>query len=274
MKLILTVVSAAFLILHGCGKHGSEDDDFHTETSAEPPSTQDQPKPPTPPSLDPDTIPADEDPLLNGALPPSPYDTSHAAGNGTFHPVDYLDSMVAQLDSGSLSYLIPEEMKAGISSKVEVRLIRKVGAEAVLSVTKDTPPGVESIVDTIRTSAVMSVRLQGNNFEIVELSNERQIVISFENTRWEWLVTPLSSGSHTLKITAIAHLIAPPDLDEVWDLPIYSKQVKVAVNLPYSFSKIWTEHWEWFLGTLIIPLVIELYRRVRKSKKKQKLKHS
>ncbi len=96
------------------------------------------------------------------------------------------------------------------------------------------------------------------NFIIVSISPEEQLVENDKFTKWEWDVTALKEGNNKLKLT----------VDIIYDDK--SKNVEVYEDFIYVYSDktglentsiFFVEHWKWFLSTLIIPILIFLYKK-------------
>jgi hypothetical protein len=103
------------------------------------------------------------------------------------------------------------------------------------------------MIEDTKIHDYMTVKLKGENFKIVALNNEDQILIKNNLTCWKWNVIPTKSGLHDLILVVSARIKVE---DEVIDLPIRTKTIKVRVNIPYLMKKFTKENWQWIVGAL------------------------
>jgi hypothetical protein len=159
-----------------------------------------------------------------------------------------------RLPVGQIAFNPPAAMREGAAERIEVRVAEAKAASAL--------PEMSGNVQTepIRVSPVMSVQLQGASFHITPLDPQDQIVTSDGFTQWDFDVTPVASGDQTLSLTASVEIAVPGFGPQRRAFPVLSRTVHVQVN-PVGFL---TDNWQWFAGTILIPLAVFAYQKMVK----------
>lgn len=165
---------------------------------------------------------------------------------------------------GDINYVMKDTMVVNKSSIVNMTISESVDRETIIK-NIDSFTNENTHTSIIRISPIMRAKLidpNGENFRIIPITPEEQIVENDQITKWEWDVTPLKEGNNKLKLT----------VDIIYEEN--SKNVEVYEDFIYVYSdKTWwddfvdfiSSNWEWFLSTLIIPLFIWVYNK-RKEK--------
>ncbi len=164
---------------------------------------------------------------------------------------------IRELAPGHIVFNTPEQARVADRERVEVRISRAFSGEVEDQVKSQLKDGLRGRgipqLDNIRVGDRMKVELIDNDqaFIIRPLSaTEQQIRPPF--TLWEWNVTPQKSGVHALTLSVTAVLVVPGQDPEHNAQPVYDRDIQVNVNLPYSTSKFWGDHWQWILGTPMV----------------------
>jgi len=108
---------------------------------------------------------------------------------------------------------------------------------------------------------------EDESFNITPLNTENQILEDESYTEWGWVVSPLESGKHYLKLI-IKIKIEIEGESSYKDIVVFDKNIEVKSNLKYGIKSWFSSYWQWLLSSIIIPLVIFLYKK-RKDKKKE-----
>jgi hypothetical protein len=167
-----------------------------------------------------------------------------------------------RLPLGQIVFNPPATMKEETTERVEVRI-----ADAkVANVTANMPGNIQTA--PIQVSTVMSVQLQGTSFHVTPLDPQDQIVTADGFSQWDFDVMPTTSGDQTLSLTASVEIVVPGMGPQRRAFPVLSRMVHVQVN-PVSFL---TDNWQWFAGTILIPLAVIAWQWLwkRRSSKPQK----
>jgi hypothetical protein len=84
-------------------------------------------------------------------------------------------------------------------------------------------------------------------------------VDALDGARWEWLVTASKAGKYRLLVEAMVEVGDGPTKD-VHRFFSYSQELTVEVP-PGAWL---ADHWQWILGTLVIPLLVAAWKWWRK----------
>jgi len=167
---------------------------------------------------------------------------------------------------GDINYIMTDTMIINQSTIINVTISENVSKDTIIKEVKSFTED-NTVVYVIRIAPVMRVKLidpsGGENFTIVSVTPEEQIVENDEFTKWEWDVTALKIGNNKLKLTVDIVVDDKTKNIEVYEDFIYVYSDKTWWN---SFIDFMRENWKWVLSTLIIPFLIYMYK-IRKNKK-------
>jgi hypothetical protein len=179
-----------------------------------------------------------------------------------------VEDEIEKLVPGRILFNPPEKMKVGVRERVEVRITRSFTHDLTRALKGSGKPQIEQI----KIGAYMAANLIGQNFEITSLNNEEQVVVGSGFTQWAWDVVPLRSGVQPLLLRVTVRLKIPEVGEEKKDLPVFEREIKVAVNPVYSAAKFVENYWQWIITVILIPVagwLISLWIKLRKNKKKE-----
>jgi len=108
----------------------------------------------------------------------------------------------------------------------------------------------------------MKVRLTGEAFSIQALNEEAQVIPAHGYTEWAWDVVPVQSGTRTLHLHVTVRIRLPHG-EERKDHPVVDRIIQVDVDSIYSIKKWIADHWQWLLGTLVIPLIAWIWAKLQ-----------
>lgn len=180
---------------------------------------------------------------------PMPKDTPGFLNNS----IDWALLMREELDKLSLGQILfnpPNEMKVGQSDRIEVRISQNLKIDIHNNLKGKGLP--EIFINKV--SPFMKVRLSGNDFDIITLHEEGQIVSKDDYTEWAWDVMPLKAGIKALHLL-ISVRIQMSLREEKKDFPIIDKDVKVNVNPIYTTKRFIKNNWKWIATALILPIL-------------------
>lgn len=175
-------------------------------------------------------------------------------------------SKSVSMSDGRVVYKIPERMKIRETSKVLLRISK---SKATVSV-------YDNLDGTVRTSEIpvtqtMEVNLidpspaDNRSFDIVPGNNAVQIIDDGETyTEWSWNVTPVRTGSSSLKI--VVSVIRDGNKKDV----VYEDSVMIEKDLQNQISFFWGKYWQWLIGTFLLPFFLWLYKRKKDKKEEEK----
>lgn len=162
---------------------------------------------------------------------------------------------------GDINYVVNDTMVVGEISIVNMTISKSVNKEILIN-DINTFNENNLFTEVIRISPIMSARLidpkNGENFIIVSITPEEQLIESDDYTKWQWQVTPLNKGNHKLTLTVDIIYETNRKNIKVYDdfIYVYNKD-KLTIKLLNFFKN----NWEWLLSTLLIPFFIFIYNK-------------
>jgi hypothetical protein len=165
---------------------------------------------------------------------------------------------------GDIIYTIDNEMIVGEKSIVEMTLSFDMDIKKIIKNVK-TFQNKNLHNEKIRMSHVMISKLidpSGNNFIIVPITSERQLIEKNNYTLWKWYITPLVKGENELILTVdiIIH-------DNQKTIEVFNGYINVISNdtIITNIIKFLGNNWKWLLSTLLIPLIIFFYKKEKRN---------
>ena len=158
-----------------------------------------------------------------------------------------IDRRFRALNPGEWLISAPKEMRVAVPESFVVRIAPVNQSEEISS---DLPTGGQTSTSTIHLTPTMRATLAGAGFTIQSNSQEEQMIGGDSFTEWSWQVTPIESGNRELVATVYVVLDGKvKGIPRRWP-------VHVSANAGQSVSHFFATYWQWFLTTLIIPLVL------------------
>jgi type II secretory pathway pseudopilin PulG len=153
---------------------------------------------------------------------------------------------------GRIVFDPPPTMKQGEQQRITVR----ISPNALEDLTKDMPKDRDIVIDTIDVLPFMTVKLNGDEaFKISSLQPDNQFVSTDRYSEWNYDVRALKSGIHELDLTVGIRLKMKQGGEESRFYPLYARKVAISVGPWYTLTHFATDHWEWFLTVILIPLI-------------------
>lgn len=138
---------------------------------------------------------------------------------------------------GSLIYNPPETMKVAQSEIIEARIAREVKPELLEGLRGRGSPQV----DVIPVTAAMWLELHGDT-EVFRIEGGREKRLQFIDNeltgyaQWDWLVTPLKRGEHTLTLRFAGYEIRSDGSKADLGFAPIDKDIKITVNPRHSLN--------------------------------------
>ena len=186
-------------------------------------------------------------------------------------PLNALDSVVAALPLSDVAFDAPTEMILRRPTTIVVVLDPRRVPAAPRAVRKLDPASTDSLVATlllagssdsmpheaavIHYSPRMRAELRGQSFTITPRTPEEQGVGAREPTIWRWEVTPTEVEDHVLALT-ISALVSVHKHEVLKAYPVLDRHIRVHANVLYYAETLLAEHWEWIVGSLLLPFLI------------------
>lgn len=228
------------------------------ETAAEAPGAHPTPSAQSPVEV---TAPAAADhkvPQMKRRTAASPPPTSSSAVTGGTSAI--IDAELKKLAPGRILYNPPSEMKVGVKDRIEVRISKNQIEDLTRGLEGAGVPKIENL----RAGDSMKVRLTGDGFEIAALDSDEQLVSDDGFTQWCYDVTPVHSGDRVLSLIVTVRIAVPGVPDAVRDYAPFTRTIHVHVNPVYSTARFVQSNWQWLVGTLVIPLAVLAWNRMKK----------
>lgn len=180
-----------------------------------------------------------------------------------------LQNAIDTLPTGQVAFHHPSEMQVDQAEEVQVIISRDVTANLALDLPQSDDTGHHEITESqqIKISTSMKVQLNGDPyFKVTPLtSSEEQLIETSGSTEWRFTVVPLQKGRWPLHLTVTA-VVRAADLEKVKDLKVLDEQVTVTISTFAVVESFIVGNWQWFCGTLLIPLAVWLWPKLRSGK--------
>jgi hypothetical protein len=182
-----------------------------------------------------------------------------------------------QYTDGLIAYKVPKDMVVGSSYLVKIRITKENNKTMLIVGDRKIPIADDDnsivSVESINVSPIMSANLivAKNSFRIDTLSTEYQNISKRGYTEWAWNIIPLKGGNNLLKLNV--KIRVKEDGESYYkDIVVFDKKIKIKSNIKFSIITWISEHWEWFFGVILIPLIKWLYDEWKKRKEENKKK--
>jgi hypothetical protein len=212
-------------------------------------------------------------------LPPLlPTNTSlPSTGGGGFSAKELAELETESLENGRYLFNPPSEMIVGDKFRIELRIVRDSSVDNDLFLQATMSANLQGQgtpqVESLQVGNFMKAKLTGSDFEIISYNENEQVILNKSYAQWAWDVIPKRSGNLDLNLTISVKVIYSNDVGQS-DYPVITKRVYVRVNPAYSVVTFLEENWQWLLGTIIIPVLLWMWKKINEHKtgeKKQKL---
>lgn len=182
--------------------------------------------------------------------------------------IDNTDKL--KVSEGLIAYSVPTEMKVANKYIIKVRITKDNtdnGKTVLIIGDRHIPINDETvnskvIIENIRVDKIMTSEIlyDSISFRVESLNTKVQDVDSVSYTEWSWVVMPLKSGKGYLKL-----IVKVKSNNK--DIVVFDKAIEVKSNIKYSIKTFVGNYWQWMMTTIIIPLIIFVYKK-RKPKRK------
>lgn len=137
------------------------------------------------------------------------------------------------LHQGQWAFVVPETMTQGVPETAIVRVAFKdIGNEIKRGLSGDAQ--AETLTVSRKMQVILSAK-EPDAFIITPGEHDTQVIEGLPFAQWEWTVTPIKRGPHTLNIKVFA--LTKDKSEEVTGLPITSRDIVVRVSYKYLFKK-------------------------------------
>ena len=176
-----------------------------TSTSASATSTEEVVSPPPPSATTPGPITTIPDEGVPTTLSPDPQDPQN------------------DFEAAGIAFNTPPRL--GLDQTTRVELVLGLGQSGTDVQSSVTGPG-DVNTDEINTTCETTAQLLGQNFDVLELTAPTQFVCAGSLGRWQWDVTALEPGIHSLTLTISALIDDNPPVT----IRVYSRDIEIEVG--------------------------------------------
>ena len=213
---------------------------------------------------------------LIGLFSCSKTEPTEANGSPTPTPTPTLAELAAnelrQLTEGRIAFNPPTTMQQGQEERIEARISSEdIGAKLTEGLKGRGLPDVQNV----KVGSLMKVLLysEESEFQITKLSSEEQVVSGRPFAQWDWTVTPLDYGEHSLHLMATAKVVIERLGEKSVDVPVIDRKINVKVSPAYIVKRMVRTPSTWQIvfgsGTGIV-VISAIFAAIRKRRIKKK----
>jgi len=167
------------------------------------------------------------------------------------------DAVLAQLSEAAM--ILEAPASANVQDVIHVRLTIDPPKSTAQLVTMSS---TAVVAKTIRISKIVEAKLVAAGFDIVSLSSTRQAISQTEPTTWQWDLSGAPPGSHLLYLTINA-VVTVDDVKVERTINTLDTSVVVEITNAQHLTTLIQEYWQWIWSTLLLPIIIWLWKRYK-----------
>lgn len=179
----------------------------------------------------------------------------------TIPEIDYDAEFKRQLLNANTAVSIPE--RANISDDVRVELLISLQKESE-RLALDLSESGKRFSAPILVSRVVAATITAPDFEVKNITPERQILSKTDNTTWLWTLKPKNVGKHKIDIGVIA-IIKLGNEETEHHIKTFKKTVEIEITATQIVFAWISKYWQWLASTIVIPLLLWAYKNRKKS---------
>jgi hypothetical protein len=191
-------------------------------------------------------------------------------------PPSSLDVALKKLISGNIAFNTPDRIPLGQSRIIEAKLSTNLPPKDLLAQLSEA--GAKESA-SIQVSDRMIARLDGGGaFDVSPSGAQQQLISKQEVTTWTWVVTPKQRGTQYL-ILSFDAVLTVDGKDGTRNINTFKRKIEINVPWPETLSewfkllKEWFENISWFWLTILVPIGVWLWSKLRKKPLSPHLTH-
>lgn len=171
-------------------------------------------------------------------------------------------SIIEQLRYSAFGYSVPKE--ANIDDDVEITM--KINPLLTVKEIEEELPMGERTTGKIQISRVVQAKLDSRDFDITNITPDRQVIIGGRNTTWRWSLKAKTPGPNKLvKITISAIVLVDGERTESY-IDTYNGVIKINITPGQRINRWLKDNWQWAWGALLIPILGFFYNKRKKKR--------
>lgn len=171
------------------------------------------------------------------------------------------NQITKQLFKAAMAFVVPDNAAVGQSIKAQLLIDPESDAERLTG--QLTKPG-QKTSGSITVSRVVKASIVAPEFTVVPVTEEEQAIIGGKSTEWLWTLTPKRSGTHDINLTVTA-ILKVDGRESKHQLKTFEKQIQIKVKPGQVILDWFKSYWQWLTTTLVLPLILWLWRRRREA---------
>lgn len=205
-------------------------------------------------------------PFSSPRFSPWPSPTATPTPTPTLSFEALVENELKKLTEGRIVFNPPTTMQQGKAERIEARITSQdIGTKLTEGLKGRGVPKVENV----KVGSFMKVLLYAkqDEFHITKLSSDEQVVLGQPYAQWDWMVTPLDYGEHSLHLRATASVVIDRYGEKSVDVPVIDRTINVQISPGYIVKVIIRNAATWQIllgggvGVLILTGVFAAVRR-------------
>ncbi len=192
---------------------------------------------------------------------------SNTKGHGLDAAASYITS---QLADAIVAWRPPAQMVQGTETIVSAAIAYAPDQALASSSVEGMGPLRLATRQVTETVYVLLTSDESGAFRIEKLDDKQpdeQLVRSGAMTYWQWRVTPLIEGPHTLRLQPYLVFVREGTREKKQRIAVPPEVVSVTISRPYQIKQVWKEQKPTILSVFVFPFVtwgaLAAFRRVR-----------
>ena len=142
--------------------------------------------------------------------------------------IDFEQKLQEELDKlsmGNMAFNTPSEMLYDETKEVTLRISRDT------IMVNDLPIENQTITQEIKISSFMKATLKSNDFDIMALNSEEQIIDGSSPTEWKWDITPkVQKEESRIYLTITVRIPLSENKEVKKDIPVYKRKIRILLK--------------------------------------------
>ena len=108
-------------------------------------------------------------------------------------------------------------------------------------------------ISKVQVSNVVEARLTSSDFNIKDVTPVQQAILLTSTTEWEWILTPLAAGKHTVHLS-VDSIVIVNDKEKQRSVRTLAKEIEISITATQVLSQWFSNNWQWLWTTILVPI--------------------